>query len=124
MDTRFQLAQRYSKSGKDRLVLLFLADFDPEGTNIPETFVASLRDEFGVKDVTAVRVALTDAQVTEHNLPLSATAKKKSTRTKSFVRDHGEAVYELEALQPAVLEQILRDAIVSVLDTDLFRVFV
>jgi AraC family transcriptional regulator len=55
------LAQRVRQSGKKRLVLLVLSDFDPDGEGIVETLTASLRDEFYL-DVTQVKVALTAEQ--------------------------------------------------------------
>jgi hypothetical protein len=121
VDTRYRLARRFVNSGKERMVLLFLGDFDPEGENIPEAFASSMRDEFGVEHITPVKVTLTAEQVRNLNLPPVMTAKEKSSRAAGFVAEHGDAVYELEAIAPAELERILRDAIESVLDMDLFR---
>jgi len=121
VDTRYRLARRFWASGKERMVLLFLGDFDPEGENIPEAFASSLRDEFGVDTITPVKVTLTAEQVRNLNLPPVMTAKKSSSRAAGFIAEHGNVVYELEAIEPAELERILCDAIESVLDMDLFR---
>ncbi|MBP3953998.1 ParB N-terminal domain-containing protein [Gemmata sp. G18] len=121
IDTRYQLAQRFQASGKDRMVLSFLSDLDPEGENIPDTFASSMRDEFGVYDITAVKVALTPDQVARFKLPPLLTAKESSSRTAGFVAEHGDAVYELEAVEPDQLANILRAAVESVLDMPLFR---
>jgi hypothetical protein len=121
IEARHQIAERFRRSGKDRLTLLVLSDLDPEGENIGETLAASLRDEFDVPAITAVKVALTHAQVREHRLPAVMTAKATSSRAKGYTAKHGSAVYELEALPPDVLQAEIRRAIESVLDMNLFR---
>jgi hypothetical protein len=121
IDARHQLAARFRRSGKNRLVLLFLGDNDPEGENIPTTFAASMRDEFGVEDITPVKVALTRDQVQRHRLPPVMTAKESSSRAAGFVAEHGTAVYELEALEPDELSRTLGAAIESVLDANQFN---
>src|SRR5207244_13084840 len=35
---RHAMAERYRKSGKDKLVLIVASDFDPEGEDIPHSF--------------------------------------------------------------------------------------
>jgi hypothetical protein len=43
-------------------------------------------------------------------------AKKGSSRYKGFVEKHGKNIWELEAVPPAVLQDLLRRAIEQVLD--------
>ncbi len=45
-------------------------------------------------------------------------AKAGSSNYKKFVSRHGEDVYELEAVAPKILQDILRNAILSVIDID------
>jgi hypothetical protein len=118
---RYKMAQRYKKSGKEKLILHFVSDFDPEGENITESFARSMRDEFGVQNIHPVKVALTFKQVQEMRLPEGPQAKSKSPRTKQFVKKYGKNVWELEALAPDRLQAILHDAIVKVLDIDAFN---
>jgi hypothetical protein len=61
-------------------------------------------------------VALTATQVRDMHLPPLMTAKRKSSRYSDFVAQHGDNVFELEAVAPEQLQAILRDAIDSVLD--------
>jgi hypothetical protein len=49
LSPRYDLAQRYRKSGKTGLVLLMLTDFDPDGDEIAATFAKSLRDDFDIE---------------------------------------------------------------------------
>ncbi|MDB5298206.1 MAG: Chromosome partitioning protein ParB [Phycisphaerales bacterium] len=118
---KYHLAARFRRSGKSKLVLLFVTDFDGDGEAIAETFARSMRDEFGVTDIHAVKVALNADQVRSYGLPPGMKAKESSSRTKGFVKKHGDYVYELEALPPAELQAILQRAIDSVLDVESFN---
>jgi hypothetical protein len=114
-------AERFRASGKDRFILLIAGDFDPEGENIGQTWDACLRDEHGIKDLTTVKVAVDDTQAARYSLPpLRIKEESKSSRRPKFEALHGSNVYELEAFEPDVLQGIMREAIRSVLDLDLF----
>jgi hypothetical protein len=115
------IAERFKKSGKEKLVLLILTDFDPDGEEIAQAFARSMRDEQHVKSIHPIKVALNGDQVKQFNLPVGLKAKKTSTHYKKFVAKHGPNAYELEALAPADLQRILEDAIDSVLDIDAFN---
>jgi ParB-like chromosome segregation protein Spo0J len=118
-----EMANRFRKSGKQNLVVLFLDDFDPEGDNIPHAFVRNLRDDHKIPEgrLRGVRVALTVGQVAELELPEKLEAKKTSSRYKAFSRKYGDSVHELEAVPPETLQEILRSAVESVLDMELFN---
>ncbi len=118
---RHAIAQRFKKSGKDSLVLLIVSDFDPDGEEIAESFARSMRDGFHVRSIYAVKVALTADQVRTLDLPPALKAKKTSVNYRKFSRKHGDDVYELEAIEPENLQQILREAIDEVLDVDAFN---
>ena len=118
---RHAMAQRFRKSGKDRLVLLMATDFDGDGESIAESFARSMRDDFGVGNITPIKVALNGDQVKSRKLPPMMTAKASSKQTAKFVAKHGSHVWELEALEPDDLQGILREAILSVLDLDAFN---
>lgn len=115
------MCNRFLKSGKEQLVLLVVSDFDPEGESIAESFARSMRDDFDIEEIFPVKVALTHEQVVEMELPPNFTAKEGSSRYKKFVEKYGENVFELEAIEPAALQQILREAILSVLDVDAYN---
>jgi hypothetical protein len=117
---RHDMSERYWASGKERLVLLIVSDFDPEGQDIAHSFARSMRDDFGIDQIHAIKVALTVEQVEQHNLPPGAQAKKSSSRFRKFVAEHGHNVFELEALAPEVLQEIVREAIEGVIDRDAY----
>ena len=118
---RHEMAQRFRRSGKEKLILLALSDFDPEGEDIAHSFARSMRDDFGITSVMPIKVALTAEQVTAMHLPPQMKAKKKSSRAKKFTERHGDDVFELEAVPPDRLQQLLRQAIDSVLDVDAYN---
>ena len=118
---RHAMAQRFRKSGKDRLILLMATDFDGDGESIAESFARSMRDDFGIANITPIKVALNADQITARNLPPMMTAKASSKQTAKFIAKHGSHVWELESIRPDDLQDILRTAIVSVLDLNAFN---
>lgn len=117
---RHAMAERFFASGKDKLILLLVSDFDPDGNEIASSFARSMRDDFGVEHVYPIKVALTDEQVKRFRLPPGMKAKASSSRCAKFVDEHGHDVFELEALPPETLQQVVREAIEGVIDRDAF----
>ena len=119
---RYKMQQRYQRSGKERFILIIVSDFDPAGEAIAESFARSMRDDFRL-DIHPIKTALTHEQVQRMNLPSSLDVKAESSHAKRFFRLYGrnQQPYELEALAPAVLQQIVRDTIESVLDLDRYN---
>ena len=118
---RFAMAERYRKSGKDELIILLLSDFDPDGVQLAISFARSMRDDFGIRKLRPIRVALTDDQVRLHDLPSSLEAKPSSTNYKKFVAQYGTRAVELDAMPRALLQSELRKSIEGVIDIDAFN---
>lgn len=121
LSPRFELQQRFLKSGKSRLVLLMLTDFDPDGEMIATSFARSLRDDLGLQNIVAVKVALNPDDVIKYNLPSDMDAKPSSPNYESFVACYGTKAVELDAIPVHLLQQKLRDAIEKYLDMDEFK---
>jgi hypothetical protein len=121
LQPRYDLARRYHASGKDKLVILILSDHDPDGEEIAQSFARSMRDDFEIADVHPVKVALNRDQVEDLALIPLMQAKKGSSNYEKFVSQHGNNVFELEAVPPKTLQKFLREAILSVLDVDLMN---
>lgn len=118
---RQAMSQRFKASGKDKLAIIIASDFDPEGESICESFARSMRDDFGIRNVSAVKAALTWQQTQDLKLPPALEAKAKSSRYEGFVERYGTDVYELEALQPGALQDIVCEAVRSVINVDRFN---
>ena len=115
------MAERFRASGKAKLVVLILGDFDPDGDAIVNAFLKSMRDDFSVRALEPVHVALTHAQTQTLRLPPAMEAKKGSANYKRFVAKHGTDTYELEAVPPEQLQQLLRNAVDSVMDVKAYN---
>ena len=118
---RAAMASRYRRSGKAGFVLLVVSDLDPDGEEIAHSLARSLRDDFGVRPIQPVKVALTAAQAERFGLHGDVEAKRGSAHYDKFVERYGKDVYELEALLPEQLQDLIRRAVHSVLDLEAFR---
>jgi len=119
---RWEIVKRFQESGKDSLVLIVLSDFDPDGQEIAQSVARSIRDDFGVDQIEPVKAAITAEQIKKLGLVPSPTkAKKGSANYKKFVSEHGDDCYELEAMPPEVLQEVLHETIDQVIDVDLFN---
>jgi len=118
---RVQIAERFRKSGKEKLILLILSDFDPDGQEIARSLAKSMRDDFGIEKLKAIQVALTGDQVAEFDLPPIMQAKKTSSNYSKFAKEHGDNAFELEAIPPESLQKVLTEAIDAVIDKEAFN---
>src|SRR5438552_1177261 len=118
---RWEMAERFRKSRKEKLIVLMLSDLDPDGEEIAHSFGRTMRDDFGVEEIKPIKVALTTEQVRRFELPPRMTAKTSSANYQRFADTHGENVYELEALRPEDLQSELQTAIDRVIDPELFN---
>jgi hypothetical protein len=122
VDVRYRMAQRFRASGKNRLIIPMLSDYDPDGEVIAESLARSMRDDFGVASVVGIQVALTERDVERLALPPKLTAKQGSAHYAKFVAKHRtKNVWELDALEPAELQRMLTKAIDTVLNVELFN---
>lgn len=62
-----------------------------------------------------IPIALTREQIIKYKPPPNP-AKKTDPRAKKFIKEHGSQSWEVDALRPEVLNQLLRDAILSLID--------
>ncbi|HQQ88405.1 MAG TPA: ParB N-terminal domain-containing protein [Smithellaceae bacterium] len=118
---RWKMVKRFKASGKNRLVLLILSDFDPDGEEIAASFPRSLRDDFGLSNIKCFKVALSGQDVKDYHLPGDMEAKKTSPNYRKFVERHGTHVAELDSAPVKLLQEKLREAIESCLDMAIFQ---
>jgi hypothetical protein len=122
LSPRYDLALRFKRSGKARLVLLMLTDFDPDGDEIAASFARSLRDDFNIQSIHAVKVALTAEDVQAYDLPSDMDAKVSSPNYQKFLKKYRSTkVVELDAAPVKLLQSKLREAIESVIDVAEFN---
>lgn len=125
IDSFHDIAEAYKQNGKEKLVLIILSDYDPEGELIPHDAGRRLRDDFDIpiENIEVHKAGVTREQITRYNLPPQNFAKEKSSNYGWFVERNGidDTVWELEALDPQAMLDDLDLIIRSALDTDLFN---
>lgn len=111
------MAERFQRSGKQKMTLISVSDFDPEGLDLPRDGVRTLRDMWGV-DIDHQRVAVNREQIVDLGLAADFNpVKKTSSRFKQFVDETGgQETWEVESLPPRFLQGELRKAIESNMD--------
>jgi len=115
---RHHVVQRWEKSGKDKLILVALADFDPDGIVITDMWHKSLIGDLGVPEskLKVIRAGINKAHVKKYRLPRSLDAKTSSPTFKDFEKKYGRYAYELESLSPKSIQDVLRATIESIID--------
>lgn len=97
--------------------LYYFGDHDPSGVDIPRKVERDLRAFAPDAEIYFQTVAVTPAQIEEWGLPTRPT-KKTDSRSKNF---QGESV-EVDAIEPAILRELVRDCISDHVDTDALNV--
>ena len=95
-------------------VILYLGDLDPSGEQMTEDVENRASLLYG-DDVEVERLALNPDQVQAYDL-IPQPAKTSDSRARAFIERNGTECYELDALPPRALIQIVRDGIESYLD--------
>ena len=104
-------------SDADKPVTIFyLGDHDPSGEDMVRDIEIRLR-EFGCDDLTVTKIALTMNQIDEYNPPPNP-AKISDPRAKAYIEKFGDSSWEVDALPPDVLAQLIRDAFESTIDLE------
>lgn len=103
-----ELAERFEEKQDKECILLYFGDHDPSGEDMVKDIRKRL-DMFEV-DVNTVKVALTMEQIQQYNLPPNP-AKTSDPRARGYIEEHGSSSWELDALPPDVLVNMLNSAI-------------
>lgn len=101
--------------------ILYLGDHDPSGVDMVRDIQTRLR-EFGVNPEVH-RIALTQEQIKQYNPPPNP-AKLKDTRAKAYIKEFGNMSWEVDALHPTVLHDILQNAIEELVDKEQFQLII
>lgn len=101
------------RPGKRFCTIVHLGDHDPSGIDMTRDIEERLR-LFGVS-LSVERVALNMDQVQQYNPPPNP-AKMTDSRFNDYWAKYGDKSWELDALEPAVLEQIIKDTIDPLID--------
>jgi hypothetical protein len=109
---------RFIEQQEKECTVVYVGDLDPSGLDITRDLGRRLA-EYGADHVTVKRIALNKEQVKQYKLP-PAPVKLSDARAAKFVERHGNEVWELDALEPDVLQKTIQDEITQHIDGDLW----
>lgn len=112
----YESAERFNSSRDGRVPILFyLGDHDPSGEDMVRD-IAERLSMFGVPGLEVRKLALTMDQVERYNPPPNP-AKISDPRATAYIREHGNSSWEVDALPPETLSEIIRKAFDEIVDT-------
>lgn len=116
------IAEGFHQSGKQAMTLIVLSDYDPEGMDLADDAIRTLRDLWSLP-VDYHRIGVIREQIDELNLQADFNpAKVTSSRINSFIdKTGGTDSWECEALPPDYIQQQLRIAITSNMDMEIYN---
>lgn len=106
--------QRHHDNSQIPLILHF-GDHDPSGLDMSRDIEDRLRTFHGRKIVEFKRIALNMDQVEEYNPPPNP-AKETDIRFEGYAAEHGDQSWELDALDPTILSNLVRDEVNARID--------
>jgi hypothetical protein len=122
--------ERFKTQIDDRpVVILYMGDHDPSGLDMVRDITERMQ-EFGL-DFQAIdglqagefgvaHVGLTPEQVAQYNPPPNP-AKIKDPRAKNYILKYGNTSWELDALPPKVLGELITGWIEGLIDPDIYQ---
>ena len=123
----FEAYKRFKvhKGRGQRIRIIYLGDYDPSGIDMIRDVEDRIREFFQGDRVNfqVLPVALTRAQIDQYDPPENP-AKVSDSRYNKFAAEHGESSWEVDALRPEDLDQILTDAIEELIDVDMYEAVV
>lgn len=103
-------------------IVLYFGDLDPSGVQMLEATIETLENELDLYGVVFKRIGLNPEHISLYNLPPNPTAAKVTDpRYKEYVKKYGTVAVELDAVHPAQLKDMIRNAITAEIDEDLFE---
>lgn len=109
-----RLAERRAKGYHP--MVIYLGDHDPSGIHMPVDLEARLR-LFSRGPVYVKRIALTMSQIDIYNPPPNP-AKETDSRFEGYAQEFGDESWELDALDPDVIADLIRDELEGVKDDE------
>lgn len=117
MHDAFKRLKRQNDNGKETHIL-YLGDHDPSGLDMIRD-VRERLEEFGVYPLVK-QIGLTMKQIKEFNPPPNP-AKITDPRAKWYLAEYGNVSWEVDALNPKVLHQLVKDNVEKLIDMRKFR---
>lgn len=108
--------------------ILYLGDHDPSGLDMIRdirgrlTFMLEKGEASLIGDdvLRVIPIGLSMSQIKQYNLPPNPT-KLTDSRAEGYIKLYGKTCWEVDALRPQVLTQIVEDNITDQIDTNLYE---
>jgi len=113
-----QRLKRLYKNDDKRIHILYLGDHDPSGLDMDRDVEERL-SLFSGHPVTFERLALKYSQVEELRPPENP-AKLTDSRADKYIEQYGDSSWELDAVEPKALDQLVTEAVQALRDPDLW----
>lgn len=110
-----QLSEEGKEAGWPVIKIFYLGDHDPSGIDMTRDVANRLKIFSDYIPIEVVRLALNMDQIEELNPPENP-AKVTDSRARDYIQRFGESSWELDAVAPDALAQIVRDAVESFRD--------
>jgi hypothetical protein len=110
-----QRVKRYVNSAEQNVVVLHLGDHDPSGIDMTRDIQERVSLFADGVDFQVKRLALNMDQVEKYNPPPNP-AKIGDPRAKDYIKTHGEESWELDALEPEVLQKLIEKNVLKYRD--------
>ena len=114
----YESSERFFKKENKENIILYFGDHDPSGLDMIRDISDRLY-EFKV-DVNVCPIALTMEQIEKYNPPPNP-AKISDPRAKWYFENFGDTSWEVDALSPEVLEELIEINILKYLDIEKFN---
>lgn len=115
----YDSAKRLNEQEGKTKIILYLGDHDPSGMDMDRDIIDRL-EVLGVNDVKVIRIALTLKQIKQYNPPENPT-KQTDPRAKGYYEEFGGKCWEVDALRPDILMDLIEKSILQYLDLDKFE---
>ena len=106
--------------GKDSHIVLHLGDHDPSGIDMTRDIEDRLKQLACNEHIDVRRIALNMDQVEQYDPPPNP-AKLTDSRAADYIREFGENSWELDALEPSVLSDLIINQILDIRDEALWK---
>lgn len=118
---QWEAGQRFANyiAKGQRVIVFHLGDHDPSGIDMTRSNT-ELLELFAGTPINVQRLALNRDQIDKYNPPPQP-AKRSDARFETYKEEHGTESWELDALEPTVIQALISDAVLRVRDEDLFR---
>ncbi len=109
---------RWDRRHSQQAYIIHLGDHDPSGIDMTRD-ITDRQDVFGV-DLRIDRIALNWDQVEQYQPPPNP-AKLTDSRVDGYIAKFGDESWELDALEPRVIADLIRETVLGVRDEDAWQ---